>query len=391
MKNLSVTQYITLKLLASAVNGTAPKIDNDTLRQADWDTIGLFCSNQAVSLAVFDALTPIKECLPKKIYDKWMSHTLKALNHTSLIQQIQAELNAAAEGMPYTVIKGLSAASYYPKCETRNLGDVDFLINKKDAEQFNNNIKELGYTVYSQNDFHISYEKGEKTLEMHFEIPGIPTDKRGDTVRAYMENTVNDAKEITVMSQGFYVPQDRYHGVILLLHSVHHLTDEGLGLRHLTDWACFVNKTSDQAFWTQELLPLFDSIGYTKFVMTFTAACADYLEIPLPDWVQQIDKNLEDELMLDILSGGNFGFNAQEHQKSAALLEENQGVFKVMHKSMFTVYPVLKKAPYLYPFLFVHRVVKYGVDVIFGRKKRVGNITKAAKRRKKLYKDLQII
>lgn len=66
------------------------------------------------------------------------------------------------------------------------------------------------------------------------------------------------------------MPTDLHQAVILLLHTAHHLVSEGVGLRQLCDWACFVNKTQGEEFWHTKFIPLVKEIGMYNFASILT-------------------------------------------------------------------------------------------------------------------------
>ena len=44
------------------------------------------------------------------------------------------------------------------------------------------------------------------------------------------------AEEVLFEGEKIRIPAPFHHGLILLLHTVHHMLGEGIGLRHLCDW-----------------------------------------------------------------------------------------------------------------------------------------------------------
>lgn len=402
MREFSLSEKIILELLSLSLNGNSNmKIDNEIMAQADWDTIGLISSHHAVTPMVFDQMANFKSVVSKDIYLKWYSHILKILSQNSVVQKAQQELtNLLCENYDYVILKGLAAAAYYPKPELRGLGDVDFLVNKEKANEITNLIVKQGYENYLDNGRHITFKKPGKMLELHREIPGVPYGKNGKTVNKFVSDIFEKSVEISVLGATFKMPDDVHHGTVLLLHSAHHLVSEGLGLRHLCDWACFVNKTADKDFWQIEFLPFLKQIGMYNFAAILTKSCAKYLKIKCPVWAESADEKLADELMEDILSGGNFGeldktragsgMMISEHGRGGTKNSKAYNLFRALHTSMNTVYPILYKAPYLYPFIFVWRIIKYLFKMFKGERPSLIAAAVKANERKELYDKLKI-
>lgn len=402
MRELSLSEKVILELLSKALNGNLQtNIDNEIIARADWDAIGLISSHHAVTPMVFDGLSQFKGAIPKDIYSKWYSHVLKILSQNAVVQSAQQELIDVLGGKyDYVILKGLAAAAYYPKPELRGLGDVDFLVAKEKVTEITDLIVNNGYINYLDNERHITFKKPNKMLELHREIPGVPYGEKGKTVNKFVSNIFEKSVQVTVLGSSFKMPADMHHGTVLLLHTAHHLVSEGLGLRHLCDWACFVNKTADNGFWQAEFLPFLKEIGMYNFACILTKTCAEYLKITCPLWAEAADEALCDKLMEDILTGGNFGELDKTRQGSGMMISEHAkggtknskayNLFRALHTSMRTVYPVLDKAPYLYPFIFVWRIIKYIFKMLKGERPSLISAAKKADERKELYDKLKI-
>lgn len=77
----------------------------------------------------------------------------------------------------------------------------------------------------------------------------------------------------------FRNPEPFYHGLIMLLHMRHHLLAEGMGLRHLCDWAVFVDHFSDDEFRAMFEKKL-KKTGLWRFAVTVSLSA--HLAIGLP-------------------------------------------------------------------------------------------------------------
>ncbi len=397
MHRFTESEQIVLKSLSAAINPEKQiELDNELLNQADWDTVGLISSHHAVSPMVFDFISNYREKIPNDIFRKWYNHILKALSSNAAVAETQEQLVYMLNGyFDYVILKGLAAAAYYPKPELRCLGDVDFLVRHENLAECEKIIINNGYKKHIETACHITYEKNGRMLEMHFEIPGIPHGESGKRVRKFVEPIFENIK-----TEGkFNAPCDMLHGVVLLLHSAHHLVSEGLGLRHLCDWACFVKSTANESFWN-ELLTFLSDIGLLKFTKILTKLCANYLNIDCPEWAKETDDAVCFELMQDVLSGGNFGvldrsrsgsgMMISEHAKGGTRNSKIYNLLRTLHSTMYSACPVLKKAPILYPFLFVFRIVKYLVLMLKGKRPSLIAASQKADERKKVYNKLEI-
>jgi hypothetical protein len=317
------------------------------------------------------------------------------------VQQAQADMAELMreKGFGYIVIKGESSAAYYPNPELRALGDVDFLIDTSRQAEIENALMQAGYERDGME--HISHRIFRKVgahLEMHYQVPGIPVGEKGDKVRAFLK----DAVKCGECKQGglaeFYAPCPKHHGLIILLHMQHHNLDDGLGLRHLCDWAAFVKATQNDTFWAEELLPLMKEIGIMKYASVATKLCATYLHIPCPTWAADADDALCDGLLADVFLGGNFGRKNNERARSGALIakkgEKKRGPIATMavslHRAVLLKYPIVKKVWILYPFIYVWKVIKNLFQMMIGKKVSIGKMLPEAKKRQELYDKLEV-
>ncbi len=394
MQKFSLCEQIVLDALSVSLNPDKQiKVDSELFNQADWDTVGLISSQHAVAPLVFDTILKYKDNIPKAIFAKWYKHILKTLSDNSKVQDSQNELAQMMGTKDYVILKGLSSASYYPKPELRCLGDVDFLVKSEDFIESKNVLTDNGFEEKIETACHICYTKDGKILEMHFEIPGIPEGNQGEKVR----NFIKPIFDTHSLKNGFNAPADMYHGVILLLHSAHHLINEGLGLRHLCDWACFVNSTANENFW-DELLPFLKEIGMFKFAKVLTKICSNYLKTTSPHWASDVDSAVCYELMRDILTGGNFGRLDKTRSGSGMMMADIKSgstesgkirsLLKTLHSTMHSAYPILNKAPILYPFIFIYRIIKYLCLMILGRRPSLTAASKKADERVSIYNKL---
>lgn len=397
MHRFTESEQIILKSLSAALNPEKHiELNSELLNQADWDTVGLISSHHAVSPMVFDSIAKYRQVIPNDVFSKWYSHILKALSSNAATTETQDQLVDMLDGrFDYIILKGLAAAAYYPKSELRCLGDVDFLVRHENLAECEKIILNNGYKRCIETGCHITYEKNGRILEMHFEIPGIPHGESEKRVRKFVEPIFENIK-----AQGkFNAPCDMLHGVVLLLHSAHHLVLEGLGLRHICDWACFVKSTVNDGFWS-ELLPFLSDIGLLKFTKVLTKLCVNYLNVDCPEWATDADDNVCLELMRDVLTGGNFGrldrvrsrsgMMISKHSKSGIQNSKVYNLIRTLHTTMYSACPVLKKAPILYPFMFVFRIAKYLVLMLCGKRPSLITASQKADERKAVYDALDM-
>lgn len=397
-------QKIVLNLVAHSLKLDSSELvlSEDDLNEADWRIVLREVVLQTVVLSTFDAVTVYADRISKEVYEKWKSIAFNSIKNNLVVAHSQSDLIKMLGGKyNYVILKGQAAAAYYPKSELRVLGDVDFLIDPKDQSKIDKLLTDSGYEKEgTDHPNHVVFKKEKAHLEMHFEVAGIPYKEKGKIIRDYLSGVFKTKKIESQDGEEFAVPSDASHGLIILLHMQHHMLGEGFGLRHLCDWAAYVNKTSQADFWEQELLPLLKRIGLYRYAQVMTKTCARFLKTACPNWTSEIEESVCDEIMNDILLGGNFGRKDRTRAVSGLLISERgkngtkhgalYNLTHTLHAVVLRKFPIVKKVWILYPFLYVYKAIRYSVLCLFGKRSSFIKMAPYAAERKSVYDKLGI-
>lgn len=400
---LTTEQKIVLNLAAMSVadNPTTLVLSEEELRGVNWAEVVDETIAQTIPLATYDVALPYKRYVPETEWSRWKNVSMGVLQSDFEVVSAQAELVELLnkKGLPYAIIKGTSAAAYYPEPERRALGDVDFLIDPDRQAEVENALVEAGYKKEGVPHIsHVIFKKPNAHLEMHFQVAGIPNGELGVKVKEFLRPAVFSTVERSREFCTFYAPNDLYHGLIILLHMQHHNLNDGLGLRHLCDWAAYVARTQNEPFWQERLLPFLKEIGLYKYAAVVTKISATYLKIPCPDWAKAEDEELCAELLSDMFIGGNFGRKDNERARSGALIaqkgEKKRGPIATLayslHKSILLRYPIVKKVWILYPFVYAWKVIRNVFLMLIGKRVSIGKMKPQAEKRQRIYDKLQV-
>ncbi len=403
MINLSNEQKVLLNLVSISISSKPSSLvlQEQDLKDVDWLEVLKESVYQTVALATLSALKFYKEFVPEKVYSAWKSAGISVLKSNLSVSSYQAQLVDVLDknNVDYCIIKGSSASDYYPNPENRALGDIDFLIDNERREQVEELLKANGYNMWDMSHpNHSVFSKENAHLEMHFEVAGLPNNDKKEYIRKFIKPATTEIKRVSNQFGTFNAPSELYHGVIILLHMQHHMQNEGLGLRHVCDWACYVNKTYKMPFFNQSFLPFLKEIGLYKYAQVITKLCVKYLGIDDQEWANEQPQELCDELLADILKGGNFGFKDNSRANSSFMIaqkgEKDNGrlgnALKTIHKIVLNEYPIVKKVWLIYPFLYAWKVIKYLFLMLIGKRKSVFKLMSTAKERKDVYSKLEI-
>ena len=393
---INQTQQTLLGVLAQSLSGIEYEIPEDT----DWEALFQESKVQAVAPMVFSCVA--EKCKGTDAFQEWKSVTMRSMQNNMRIQWQHDALHKmlTSHNIPYCVIKGCTSAKDYPDPLLRSLGDVDFLVPDEYWEQAKQLLVEDGFIASAEEpDFHLGFYKGRMVMEMHHEPFGL----KGEGAQALLEivpELIEKSTEICCDGATFRGPDAFGHGIVILLHAYRHLTDTGVGVRHLCDWAAFVSGFSDQEF-INIFRERFEALGIWKLAQVFGATAHCYLGTPYRSWMGKIDKEMCRMLMLDILNGGNFGRGDGERTtqnlsvySTEKELSEGNGTIQMLrglNKTAIQRYPRLMKFRIFRPFGLVILGVRYVFRVLTGKRQKSPTDTmQMAAMRRKLYQQLGV-
>ncbi len=371
------------------------------LQTLDWEAVFTECNYQSITLASFDSLLPYKKYLPERVLSLWKASASRLLQNNLFVGLGQAHLAETLEknAIPYVILKGACAAAYYPNPQVRALGDVDFYIDAQNRTQIAETLERNGYIRKEEwHVYHVGFERENVTFEMHFDLPGMPDGKLGEQLRTFFQPLLRDFVTKTDEGASYRAPNDIYHGGIILLHTLGHNVGYGVGLRHLCDWAAYVQRTAHESYWQQTLLPVFKRAGIYRYAQVITKMSATYLGIVCPDWAADVDEELCAQLLEDMFTTGNMGQKDKNYASSSQLIENKDGkqrgpiatLVHSLHKSILQRYTWVKKVWIAYPFIFVWKTVKNLFLMCIGKRSSISEMMPEAKKRKQIYEKLKI-
>ena len=297
------TQKTLLGIISQVLTGKQFHIPVGT----DWAELYRLSKAQAVASMVFTCVA--EQCTDREVFAKWKSFAMRSLQNNMNLHIQHTELHnlLTKHQIPYCIIKGCASAKDYPDPLMRAMGDVDFIILENDWENALQVLKEDGFQVSGENHaFHIELSKKNVNMEMHHEPFGMDNEAAG-LLHKIVPELVNNSVEVKSDTACFRMPDDFGHGIVILLHAYRHLIDEGIGIRHLCDWAALISHYSNEEF-VSVFQKRFEELGIWHLAQVFGATAHRYLNIPYQPWMGAPKDEVCDMLMLDILNSGNFGY-----------------------------------------------------------------------------------
>lgn len=259
-----------------------------------------------------------------------------------------------ANGIAYMPVKGCLMKERYPKPELRPMSDADILIRTEQYDRIRSLLPELGFTELQESNHEFIWRSPALHLELHKRL--IPSYNRD--YYAYFGDGWRLAKEQT-RSRFSMTPEDEF--IYLFVHFAKHYRDGGIGCRQMVD--LWVHRrtypNTDEAYVRAELKKLRLLDFYDNICRTLELWFADGNSDSITEFITNF-----------IFSSGSWG--QEEHHLLAAEVRNRSiagsargGRLRSILLMIFPAlpdmtmrYPVLKKAPYLLPLLWILRWIQ---------------------------------
>lgn len=339
-----------ITLLRSAVTGEMLALPEDfqladILTEVNRHSIATLVYEGAVNCGI-DKKTPEMQ----KLFQTYVKMLVTSEGQLREIQRIFDAFDEA--GIDYMPLKGCKLKALYPKPELRAMGDADILIRMEQYEKIKPIMLELGFVEGVESDHELVWRKKGLFLELHKRM--IPSynkdfyDYFGDGWRlAKLESGTRYAMS----------PEDEF--IYLFTHFAKHYRDGGIGCRHVLDlWVFLENHPElDEIRMRTELdaLKLGEFYGNLRRLMVVWFGDAP------------TDEKM-DYLTAFIFASGNWGdpeihllSQTVKHTKNSGQSGRKHYFWSRLFPSAAALsqgYPILKKYPYVLPFVWGIRLMR---------------------------------
>lgn len=373
----------------------------------EWEAILTEAKQQAVFPMVFSCVkNSLKEQIAAEAFSRYeklyFSYIAAAIKNDYCHKELHQLLTA--NDISYVILKGQASAMFYPDAMQRQMGDVDFLVYEKDVAKADEVLRKAGYKKNASTEkhaFHFEYRKNDESAELHWNIPGIPVSEQ-DLFRKYTDRIIEEGIDADISGKGYNIPSKLHHGMILLLHTISHLTSSGVGLRHLCDWLAFENTLTDEEFMTLFERPLKET-GLWKFAQIMTKTGILYFGAEKRSWCNDADQHLCAAFIEDIFAGGNFGEKDSSRKNQTKLIRDNtsrrisngsvmHNIFANLNFKVRRKYPLIYQYKIFMPVGWLLIIGQYMFRVISGKRESIlsKELYSAAMHRQQLYAELNL-
>lgn len=324
---LSVEENMFLKLLSAAMFSDK-KYLTGFYKNVNWQVIYDESCAQAVKALVFEGVRLLDEDKrpDKELMELWEEESIYSVMQNSAKMYAHKELISTLEcnGIKCCIIKGAAAAINYPNTDVRSMGDIDVLVSRENFDRAKKVLADNGYleiVVYPQVGHEVKFSKNGVLIELHIQVSGVPGGQIGERLNKILQQLPECVDIVNMGGVDFCKPRSDFNGLILLLHTLHHL-GSGIGLRQICDWVMYLNNELTEEMWENRLKPVLEENKILFAAKVLTKMCCIYMGLPIKRvlWCQDADDMICDELMRNVLDNGNFGRKQENRNNSAIML-----------------------------------------------------------------------
>lgn len=370
----------------------------------DWTAISKQSQEQGVTSFIYDGTKNSGIKIPEEIRQNWKKHVLaSALQNERLLIAQDAVIEAFRQAnIAVAVLKGSSAARYYPQPELRALGDIDLLINKCDISAAREILLHEGYKENDhEHDFHISFSKKGVTLELHEQVTVFPDTPGGQAAQEIAKGFIERLDIGSMCGYDFPVLSRTDQAMSLLLHMVRHMFEGGIGLRQLSDWMVFV--AAEGSHFADDVCPVLKRCGLLTFAEVSTKACEQYLGLDHACccWCNSVDEHTCKLFMDSVFRGGNMGSANTDAMGSLFTDEKSMGdkntspvisFIRKINRRIYISFPFVERFKLLLPVFWVYLPIRYFIKSVLGLrpKKSLTKVVSTAKKQRDLFEELHL-
>ena len=282
------TLYFIRLVRSGAGLGAAPVSDTaDTaVTPGSWERIYRMAADHGLSAVVWDGICrlPAAQQPPRETRIRWALSAEKLEERYRHQQQTASKLAArfSEEGLRMLLLKGLGLSRDYPLPEHRECGDIDIYLYGE-SDKGDRILHEIGAHPYFDVPKHSEYVWDGVLIENHRTILNVRRNRTERELNAVLVRLLE--KEGTHgLAPGIQAPRATFNAIFLIRHAAVHFQKEGIVLRHLCDWACFLTRHWDEIDHALFRTAMED-YRMDRFADLMTAAAVEYLgaEVPGPE------------------------------------------------------------------------------------------------------------
>ena len=220
-------------------------IDDEVLKDVDWNEVMIIASAHGISAIAFDGLEKAVKCnpeyknkIPKPLLLQWCG---QALHQTSLFEKnwsaaCSLSLLLSEHGIEAVVLKGRSIANYYPIPEHRYSCDLDLYVAGTDWERACEILEAKGMRLEREVYKEVEFIYDGLYVEMHRYITPVRGNKTLLRFERYLRNLLEGYPKTYFEGTRLVCPPLMFTVMLFIEHALGDLLHGKLSLKHVVDW-----------------------------------------------------------------------------------------------------------------------------------------------------------
>lgn len=355
------------QLIRCALNNESPENKPSDI---SWEDIYNICKKHSVANMVYPAVQKrmtqqADEGLSQQLIKQWTEVYQKAIVREVTFDMARKEIFNAMEkqGIKYLPLKGILLKDYYPSMGMRTFSDNDILYDSTKSNELNKVMSDLGYEAES-------FLKGNHDVYMKLPILNFEMHRtlilENQQFYEYTFRVWDRAMKDEENCFRYHMSKEDFY-IYFLIHSYKHYCHAGTGLRTLADQYVYLKREEKVLDWDyiqQEC----SILGLKEFEEKMRRL--GKLLLYQKEEKQVLLSKQQKELYLSLLASGTYGcarrryhnrFAQERVRKDASAGTKLNFMVKRIFPTlswMKLYYPVLRKAPWLYPAAILFRMVR---------------------------------
>ena len=327
MKNDKIDQLL-LSLLRQHLtqNDHIIELKLSSLCEDDWYDLYKLAAQQGVLAIAYDSLSKNIHFLPRKLKIQWALGVERIIERYNKQEKLIKELSGILfqSGIKTVVLKGLGISQYYPKPNYRECGDFDCFLFE-DFNKGNEIIVNKGGTIKGEDYKHSHIDYKGLMVENHRFCTPIRGSKANKDFEIYLQALLKDEPNQYLADSHIIIPNATFTVLFLARHSMTHFLYEGINMRHIVDWACYIQKKQNEINWS-EVYRLGDKMHLTIFINTLNTIVKESLGVEINNPNARIDHRYTDKFLQITLNENNNVYN----QESLSLWQQRWKIVRNM-------------------------------------------------------------
>lgn len=271
-----------------------------------WQKIYDLSFQQGTGALIWDALQLLhaEENLPLPLRMQW-AYNVEQIEHCYLKQEkVLTEITNfyASHTIPLMLLKGYGLSLYYPRPEHRPCGDIDIWLFGRQKEADELLYRKRGIRIDEDKHHHTVFLFDGVLVENHYDFLNIHAHASNRDIEQLLRKYAEISGEtIQLGTVSIYLPSPRFNALFLLRHAAAHFAAEAIGVRHVVDWAMFIQHNANAIDWP-ELYAIACRMNMHRFLDCMNAISIDNLGLDaalIPSFKRDI--KLEERVLDDIL------------------------------------------------------------------------------------------